>query len=207
MNKQDTISPVSMPEAKFTAQGKIPSVAQCRQLWDRFSMMEHIKDHSRQVAAIASELAWLEYKDENSPLFRSVLAAALLHDLAKTYCIHHGGEHAAVGGAWVQALTKNPYLSQGVIHHVYWPGQIDLEKHFLPLVVIYSDKRVRHDKVVSLQERFEDLIKRYGSTPTSKKQIKIAMDQGLAIEQALEKRFGVQLNAHTFDSRWLVERT
>ena len=53
-------------------------------------MMEHIKDHSRQVAAIASELAWLEYKDENSPLFRFVLAAALLHDLAKTYCIHHG---------------------------------------------------------------------------------------------------------------------
>ncbi len=79
-------------------------------------MMEHIKDHSRQVAAIACELAFLEYRDENSPLFRSVRAAALLHDLGKTYCIQNGGEHAAIGGAWVQAITKNPYLSQGVTH-------------------------------------------------------------------------------------------
>ncbi len=196
----------NLPAATLSKQGKIPSVAECFCLWEQFFMPEHIKDHSCQVARVATELAFMNYQDEKSPHFRAIQSCGLLHDLGKMYCIQNGGDHAAVGAAWVQAITKNPYLSQGVMHHVYWPGIIDLDRHFLPLVIIYADKRVRHDTIVSLQERTDDLIERYGTTAKHRKNIAIAMQQGLDIENALSKRFGVQLNEHTFDSRWLVKR-
>ena len=201
-----TKSTITLPEATLSERGEIPSVTDCFHLWEQFSMPEHIKNHSCQVARIASELAFMRYQDEQSPHFRAIQTCALLHDLGKIYCIKNGGDHAAVGAAWVQAITKNPYLSQGVMHHVYWPGTIDLDRHFLPLAIIYADKRVRHDTLVSLQERTDDLLVRYGTTSEHRKNIKIAMQQGVDIEKALNKRFGVQLNEHTFNSRWLVKR-
>jgi len=135
----------------------------------------------------------------------TVRASALLHDLAKIYCIRHGGNHSQLGGAWAMALTGNPLLAQGVIHHVYWPFEVDLRRFFTPLAVLYGDKRVAHDKIVPIEERFGDLVARYGKTPEICERIHSTNRQAKDIEDAFGRLLEKDLNAHDFDSGRLVD--
>ncbi len=192
------------PGADVTNVSRVPTEEECRALWDRYEMLPHIRDHSLAVACVASFIAEkaVETGLEVDP--RAVRAAALLHDIAKTYSIHYGGNHCQLGGAWVQELTGNPALAQGVIHHVHWPWEIDVRKHFLPLTVIYSDKRVKHNRIVSLEDRFNDLLDRYGTTEYIRERIKGSFNQARDIENALSQAIGVDLHAHSFDCGGLV---
>lgn len=128
----------------------VPNDRQCAEFWQRFDMLENVAAHSLEVARVATFLAQRAHElgmDVNVPTVR---ASALLHDIAKTYCILHGGNHSQLGGAWVADFTKNPAIATGVTHHVYWPFEMDIAKYFTPLAVIYADKRVRHDRLVTL---------------------------------------------------------
>ncbi|MBZ4647901.1 MAG: metal dependent phosphohydrolase [Desulfomicrobiaceae bacterium] len=192
--------------------GRIPSDETCQAWWRTYDMLPHIERHSAQVAAIATEIATLAAAAGKTiaadlgaaDAVRLVRAAALLHDLGKTYCIRHGGNHSQLGAAWVMECTGNPRLAQGVLHHVYWPGPLDPELHFLPLVVSYSDKRVRHEEIVSVDERFTDLLERYGHTPQSREHIHRTWAQARQLESILSTYLGVPLHEHPFDCRRLV---
>jgi len=192
--------------------GLIPSDDECRGWWEQFGMLEHIRDHSALVADVATTLAELAVRravgipaDTGAEDFvRSVRAAGLLHDLGKTYSIRHGGNHSQVGAAWVMELIRNPRIAQGVVHHVYWPGALDLEQHFLPLAVIYADKRVKHDKLVGIDERFVDLFERYGKNERSRAWIQRSYDQGRELEQLFSTTLGEDIHAYPFDRRRLV---
>ncbi len=52
-------------------------------------------------------------------------------------------------------------------------------------VVHYADKRVKHDAIVSLRERFEDLKERYGKTPEAVAWIADLEDQTLELERRI----------------------
>ncbi len=187
---------------------KVPSADQCMKWWDTYAMIENIRLHSLAVTHVALSITRMALA--HSPQVfafdptRSVEAAALLHDLAKAYCIYYGGNHAQVGASWVMALTGNPAIAQAVLHHISWPGKVDVKRHFLPLVVAYSDKRVRHDTIVSLDDRLEDLIHRYGETSARRTKIRTIFQQVTTIEHQLEQLTGVSLHAYSFDSRRLV---
>lgn len=169
--------------------GIIPSDTQCHAWWNDFAMLDHIKAHSQLVAEIATELAHLavKYKPDTDPdsFVQSVRAAALLHDLGKTYSIKHGGNHCQYGAAWTMQLTGNPAIAQGVMHHVCWPGVPDPHTFFLPLALIYADKRVMHDQLVSMDKRFEDLLVRYGRTDHARTMISASFAQGKRLETIL----------------------
>lgn len=177
------------------------------ELWNKYDMLPNIREHSTMVANIAVSLAKkaqdMGYCDIDVP---TVMAAGLLHDIAKTYCLHYGGSHAQLGAAWSIAETKNYALAQGVMLHVYWPWEIPSDSKIcsLPFFVIYADKRVRHDKCVSLDERFEDLIERYGKTEKAKNSIRLAYEQGKKIEYALSKQLEWNLHEDSFDLRRVV---
>jgi hypothetical protein len=126
--------------------------------------------------------------------------------LAKSYCLEHGGRHAQLGAAWVRDKTGNPLVAQGVLHHVWWPLDVDPIRHFLPLAVLYADKRVKHEQVVSLGVRYADLFERYGKEEVIHRGIERSMRQSKAVEAIFEEMLGVDLNACTFDSGRLVER-
>jgi hypothetical protein len=196
------------PPLRLDPSWTIPSHSECLTWWDEYEMLENIRDHSRAVTHVALTITRLAR--EHSPRSfacdptATIRAGALLHDLAKTYCIRHGGNHAQVGASWVIGLTGNPALGHAVLHHVFWPGSVDVQNHFIPLVVAYSDKRVRHDAIVSLEDRLNDLMHRYGTTPYRKERIHAAYDQVMTIEQQLEQLTGIPLHAHSFDSRRLV---
>lgn len=192
--------------------GILPTDEECLAWWEECAMLPHIRRHSAMVAAIATELAQMavaagigiapDLCPEDG--VRLVRAAALLHDLGKTYCIAHGGNHSQLGAAWAMERTGNPRLAQGVLHHVYWPGALDPRRHFVPLAVSYSDKRVRHEEVVPIDERFADLMDRYGRNHRSRDHITRTHAQARELEAILSHHLGVPLHEHPFDCRRLV---
>jgi putative nucleotidyltransferase with HDIG domain len=169
-------------------------------------MLPHIREHSLAVARAATSLAMAAGRAGIDVDVQLTRASALLHDIAKTYTIRHGGNHSQLGGAWMLEATGNPLLAMGIVHHVHWPWDVDVKTYFLPMTIIYSDKRVRHDSVVTLDERFEDLYSRYGSTQYIRDRITESKRQAEAIENALSKTLGMNLHEDSFDSGRLVER-
>lgn len=168
-------------------------------------MLPNVRAHSALVACLATSLAEAAVTAGLAVNVGEVRAAALLHDLAKTYTIRHGGNHCQLGAAWVQELTGNPILAQGVLCHVSWPHSIDLQAHFLPLALIYSDKRVKHNRIVTLEARFEDLLVRYGKTDSIKNRIRESFERAEAIEHALAQTLGMNLHESTLGCGRLVE--
>ena len=199
--------PCPLSQCRAAHAWPVPGEEECRALWDRFAMPEHIRLHSLMVALIAEFLAQ-KAEDANLPVdVPTVRASALLHDLAKDYTIRHGGNHSQLGGAWTVEVTGNPAVALGVTHHVYWPWDMDPVDHFLPLTIIYADKRVKHGQIVTLDERHADLVARYGVSEFVRQRIEISRQQVMHIEQTFSRILSVDLHACTFDSRGLVQRT
>jgi len=197
------LAPPQLPQAG--AFPPAPSDMRCFELWDQFDMLPHIREHSLSVAGVATHLA-LGAKAQGLRIdVQLVRASALLHDIAKTYTIRHGGNHSQLGGAWMQEILGNPALAMGIIHHVHWPWPVDARVHFLPMAIIYADKRVMHNRIVTLDERFEDLYARYGTTDYLRQRLAESLAQSREIENALSQTLGTPLHEDTFDSRGLVE--
>ncbi|MCR5815139.1 MAG: HDIG domain-containing protein [Desulfovibrio sp.] len=179
----------------------------CYALWDKYAMPENIRRHSLLVAHIAENLAELALQRHVSLSVDDVRASALLHDLGKKYSLMYGGAHAAIGAAWVVAETHNYAVAQGVMHHVYWPWKVTADASCcqLPILVLYADKRARHDQSVTLTERFEDLKERYGKNQDAIRAIDASLAQMQAVEAALMTFLGWEgLDAYTFTCRGLV---
>ncbi|WP_319582202.1 HD domain-containing protein [uncultured Pseudodesulfovibrio sp.] len=182
----------------------VPDDAQCARYCEEFAMLKNVVEHSYMVADVATFLAERAVDKGMDVDVPTVRASALLHDLAKTYCIRHGGYHNQLGGAWVAELTGNPIIASGVTHHVYWPFALDLEPYFTPLAVLYADKRVNHNRLVSVEDRFKDLIVRYGIPLKLQDSINETKRQALELEQLLCDTLEVDLNACDFNSGRLV---
>ncbi len=140
----------------------IPSRDICLTLMDQHGMLPQIKDHSLQVARVALGLGhhlMTHYPDLNLTL---VEAGALLHDIAKTECLKTRGNHVSVGEEMVRAMGYES-VARIVAQHVrlenayYQSGRIDET-----VLVHYADKRVPHEEVVDLEERFQYLKRTYG---------------------------------------------
>lgn len=192
------------PGIMFDPNLPVPDDARCEEHWAQFEMLDNVAEHSRMVADVATFLA-KRARDKGLRVdVPTVRASALLHDLAKSYCIRHGGNHSQLGGAWVAELTGNPIIACGVTHHVYWPFELDIERYFTPLAVIYGDKRVNHNELVSIEDRFRDLIVRYGIPLHLQDHIKATEAQAVELEKLLCDILEVDLNACDFDSGRLV---
>lgn len=186
----------------------VPDDEACFALWDKYEMLDNVRAHSLLVAHIAGELARRAVAAGMPVNPDMARASALLHDLAKTYCIRHGGSHAVLGAGWVMAETRNPLIAQGVLLHVHWPWAVPVREPerlcSLPFFVIYADKRAMHDRCVSLAERFHDLLDRYGRTEKARSGIADSYRQANLIESALEAHLGCSLHEDSFDSGRLV---
>jgi putative nucleotidyltransferase with HDIG domain len=185
--------------------GFVPGDEACFELWEAYGMLEHIKAHSLLVAQVAGTIAGLARDRGWDVDVQLVRASALLHDLGKTYTVRFGGNHCQIGASWAMSLTRNPAIAQGVIHHIYWPGKIDVVRHLLPLSIIYADKRIKHDAVVSLEDRFQDLLKRYAVSFERTQLMYRSYAQVQEIERQFSQSLEVDLNAYPFDRRRVVQ--
>jgi putative nucleotidyltransferase with HDIG domain len=126
-------------------------------------MLSNIMEHSIEVTKVALFLSMeLNKKGQHIDL-ALVEAASLLHDLTKTECLETREDHAQTG---YQFLKKIGYEEVGkiVAEHIHLVSQGDPQEVSEKEVVNYTDKRVQHHRIVSLEERFQDLKDRYART-------------------------------------------
>ena len=149
------------PARPLRIRGTSPSAATCRRLLLAHGVPEHIRRHSAQVARVARQVsAALRARGERIDA-KLIEAAALLHDIAKAPCIESRLDHAAEGGRVLRELGLAG-VADVVERHVHlgpWDPRGPVTE---AEVVNYADKRVLYEDVVSLEERFRDLIVRYG---------------------------------------------
>jgi putative nucleotidyltransferase with HDIG domain len=123
-------------------------------------MLENIKAHSLKVEKVARVLA-LNLKEAGVSIsLEKVSAGALMHDIGKTICLDSSEDHAEKGK---EICLENNFheIADIVEEHIrlknYNPDDDITEKE----IIYYSDKRVNHSDVVSLEKRIEYLLERY----------------------------------------------
>jgi putative nucleotidyltransferase with HDIG domain len=163
----------------------IPSWAECLELMDIHGMLPNIREHSfavMQVARVMGEALADAGFDLSLPL---VTTGALLHDLGKTACLGTMNNHAEWGAVVLDDLGYH-HVAQVVREHVYLNNDIlDPRPLREAEVVNYADKRVLHDNVVTLQDRFADLKVRYGRTPDALARINATETKARALEEKI----------------------
>lgn len=150
---------------------QIPSKDHCYQLMCEMRMMDHIAAHSIRVCQVALLLVdRLEEQavDLNRDLVR---ASALLHDITKTRSFETKENHAETAG---DLLMDSGYaeVSRIVGQHVRLDAYISQGALSEAEIVNYSDKRVLHDRVVSLDKRFDYIMERYARVPADRMRIR-----------------------------------
>lgn len=146
----------------------VPEVAQCLALMEQYAMLDNIRLHSFIVARVAEtivkEMALPAGNGAVPPDLDLVLAGALLHDIAKTPCLDGSCRHAEAGQA---ICIEHGYPEVGEIVHDHvilssFTPETYRQGHFPAReIVYYADKRVRHDEIVSLEQRLDYIVDRY----------------------------------------------
>lgn len=163
----------------------IPSRATCLSLMEQTGMLSPIRNHSLQVCRVA--LCMGENLRSVFPQLnlRLIEAGALLHDIAKTECLTTKGNHVTVGLEMLITMGF-PLVAPIVAQHVsfenpeYYNGLIDEV-----VLVHYADKRVLHEEIVDLKERFAYLIKTYGRSQEVVKRIEALYQDTLGLEKKI----------------------
>jgi uncharacterized protein len=160
----------------------IPSIEECFHLMDKYEMLENIKRHSIVVARVAYLIAE-NLRDKGLGISLSkVIAGALLHDIGKTQSLASGEDHCEVG---IEICHQNYLedLSEIVGQHVRlknYKGNGDISEKE---IIFYSDKRVNHDTIVSLEERLAYILARYGR---NQKEIRRRIRENFALCRRVE---------------------
>lgn len=162
----------------------IPSREECLRLMGEYGMLENIVAHSLKVARVALFLS-IELNKKGQKIDLSLVeAASLLHDLTKTECLQTKEDHAQTGS---QLLKEMGYERIGdvVAQHVRLSKEGDPSSVSEEEIVNYADKRVMHDRIVSLEERFSDLKERYGGSQVAMNQLERLQKEIYGIENKI----------------------
>ncbi|MDW7772564.1 MAG: HDIG domain-containing protein [Desulfobulbaceae bacterium] len=133
-------------------------------------MLPNIRRHSVTVAKAALQIlngygANGRQQQAALPDTKLVVAGALLHDIAKTPCLREGCDHARAGARICMELGF-PEIARIVAEHVilkeYDPSRYRQGIFSAVEIIYYADKRVRHEEVVSLEDRLEYILEHYG---------------------------------------------
>ncbi len=136
-------------------------------MMEQFGMYENIKAHSFKVAQVA-ETIWSGLDKSPHPTSlpdkQLIISGALLHDIAKTPCLEQGCRHSELGEEICLEYNYSE-VAEIVKQHVML-AEYDSERNQQGIfkakeIVFYSDKRVMHDQVVSLEDRLEYIIENY----------------------------------------------
>jgi putative nucleotidyltransferase with HDIG domain len=149
---------------------KTPSRESCYRLICRMKMLDHIVAHSLQVCRVSTLLAELFERRRISLNRELVQASALLHDITKTRSFETGENHAETGAKLLKDLGY-PEVGRIIGQHVRLDAYAASGEPTEAEIVNYSDKRVLHDKIVSLTERMGYILEKYGDEPEKRERI------------------------------------
>ncbi len=158
----------------------IPDEQTCVRLLTQYATPPHIVAHSRAVWSVAELLAGRMEPviSFNVPLLK---ASCLLHDIGKYPSILEGGPHDRRGEEILQG-EGFPEVADIIVQHVVLRTREPIAEEHL---VFYADKRVVHDKVVTLEDRFEYLMETYGGTALAKERLLLMRRETERLEDAI----------------------
>jgi putative nucleotidyltransferase with HDIG domain len=142
---------------------RIPAREMCYHLIREMAMPDHIICHSLQVCRVALMLV-RELAGQIKPLNQQLVqAGALLHDITKSRSFITGEKHTDSGH---ELLVKLGYPEVGNIvrQHVKLDTYSKNGALAEANIVNYADKRVLHDRIVTLDERMEYILSHYGTS-------------------------------------------
>lgn len=169
---------------------KIVPKEQIEEFYEEWSTPIHVRKHIKQVANVAMKIAD-KYIENGEIINLSLLySGAMMHDIARICDFHklekdnfieeitdekwskwedlrktHQGKHH--GDIASDFFKELGYLKTANIIYIHKSRVIAEESELLNTlekkIMFYSDKRVKHDEVVSLKERFRDGWERYGA--------------------------------------------
>lgn len=163
---------------------KIPCKKTCYDIIQGHLMMDNIIAHSRMVHNVVEMICRHiagKYPHINIELSKS---AALLHDITKTRSFTTGEMHAETGGELLDSLgfpETGDIIRQHVILDCY-DNNADVNE---AEIVNYSDKRVLHDRVVSLEERLDYIYEHYVTDKKFIGQFKLLREKTFELEDKL----------------------
>jgi putative nucleotidyltransferase with HDIG domain len=151
---------------------------------EQHGVLEHIIQHSVKVARVALFLSSeLNMKGQRIDL-GLVEAASLLHDFAKAECLTTKEDHAQTGCRFLKEMGYQR-VAEIVAQHIRLEKEGDPSVVSEEEIVNYADKRVMHDRIVSLEERFNDLMERYGKHPNGRRTLEQLKTEIRAIESKI----------------------
>jgi len=145
-------------------------------------MLPNIVEHSYRVCQVAAFLGKALSRSEDGLDLALIAASSLLHDITKTQSLKTKEDHAGTGATLLEALGY-PQVAEVVRGHVRLAEGDTTHPLREVHILNYADKRVRHDSVVSLDDRFVDLVERYGQTPERRLRLEHMKQTALMLEQ------------------------
>jgi len=163
--------------------GRVPSVAECEALLKEYLASGPVLRHSRAVAIVCDFLstelnrAGLEIDTD------LVVAAALLHDIARAK-----SDHAVEAG---RVLRKHGYMEVADIVESHRDITLAPGESIGPPEVLYlADKLVDEDRLVNLSDRFSQTVGRYPDKPEVIRKIEMRYINAFVIQDRVEARTG-----------------
>ena len=172
---------------------RIPSKHECFKLICEMEMMDHIVAHSILVCRVALLLVD-RLSSAGQTLNRDLVqASALLHDITKTRSFKTGELHSETG---CQLLSDKgfPEIGDIVRQHVTLDRYFSSDAVTETEIVNYADKRVLHDGVVSLDNRMDYILERYGKTNVIRDKIRQLWEKSKMMETRIFKNLPIAPN-------------
>jgi len=160
---------------------EIPTVQECLVLLTKkFKVSKRVLGHCREIARLSLRIA----KELNRVGCRLdlelIVAAGLLHDLAKGKA-----DHAKVGA---EILKKWGYFGVADVVSVHHDIVVQDGSQLSACEVVYlADKLVQEGRAVSMEARFQEKMDHYAHDPQARGAIAARLAQALAIKKRVEK--------------------
>ena len=139
------------------AKNKIPSKQECLSILNKNNTPSNVIEHCRTVCKIAEAVADKLIKEGILVNKELVIAGALLHDIERAK-----KNHVLEGAKLLKKLGFPEVVEVIRKHSLYNIGNEEVKlKTIEEKIVFYADKRAVENKIVSIEERFKDLEKRY----------------------------------------------
>jgi len=173
----------------------IPTTAECEAILAELHVAESVIRHARKVAEVAHGLAYTLANSGLNLNLELVQAGALLHDLAKGQ-----PDHAAAGASILRAMNF-PRVAEIVAAHTDLAPSFKLDES---AIVYLADKLVRGEKEVTIAERFQPALDRFGNDPVAlqaaRRRKDIALEVALAVMAMLRAPRSTDTNAAVIPS-------
>lgn len=186
----------------------IPDEAACRALWTRYAMFSHIERHSECVAGMAEALArraWKQARPDTQSLWPCPSRRGCCTTSPSPIpCSSAAAMPRSARHGWSipLATTRSPSRLPPCRMALAVARRSRTSGFFRHL----CGQAGRHDEMVSLDERYEDLLVRYGKSEHSRAAIHRGWEHSKTIERVLSAQLEFPLHESTVVGGRLVSR-